>query len=153
MTAREATYLAVMLALGLRVARDIIGMYRWTPSVFLHGLVVVRDTVQVGHVPQAIPTPPLTTGTFYKAAYRSLGPHQVLFTAQTFNAPCLLGVLEIPQGSSALVMTARLHWSVYALFFVGFTLAGFPKLVLGAMVAMFLLDQRGSQWASGGTSG
>jgi len=41
-TAREAIYLAVMLALGLRVARDIIAQYRWTPSIFLHGLVVLE---------------------------------------------------------------------------------------------------------------
>jgi hypothetical protein len=49
-------------------------------------------------------------------------------------------VLEIPEGSSTLVMTARLQWSVYALFFVGFTMAGFPWLALLGLGTLFVIN-------------
>jgi hypothetical protein len=82
----------------------------------------------------------MSTGVFYGARYRSLGPDEVAFTAQTFNGPCLVGRLVLNREEAALSMYARPYWSVYAVFFIGFWCAGFPWQVLAFISAMFAIN-------------
>ena len=69
-----------------------------------------------------------------------MGPHELAFTAQTFNAPCLLGRLLINPEDSSLTMRARLQWSFYAIFVVGFAIVGFPWPVFLFMGLMFVVN-------------
>ena len=137
MTWREGMTGVVLLALGLQLARDMLALQRWSPGLFRGGPVVLRARRLLSKMPEDIPTPALRTGAMYKAQYRALASHEVAFTAQTFNAPCLLGRLILKPEEGALAMVGRLHWSFYAMFFVGFALIGFPWPVFAFMAVMF----------------
>ncbi len=140
MTWREGTIGIVLLALGLQLARDTLALCRWSPSLFRGGPVVLRAHRLLSRIPAHIPTPALRTGAMYSAQYRAFESHEVAFTAQTFNAPCLLGRLIVKPDEDALVLVGRLHWSLYAVFVVGFALIGFPWPVFVFMAGMFVVN-------------
>jgi hypothetical protein len=123
---REFLILGVLVILGVLLARDSLRLHRWNPHLFRGGPVVFRESRRLARVPESLPTPEVSTGLFYGTRYRTLGPAEVAFTAQTFNAPLLLGRLEIDRKGSALTATGRLHWGLWAFFLVVFSLVGFP---------------------------
>jgi hypothetical protein len=136
-TWRESVIGLALLALALQLARDMLALHRWSPDLFRGGPVVLRARRLLAGMPDHIPTPALRTGALYKAQYRALARHEVAFTAQTFNAPCRLGRLLLKPDEGALAMVGRLHWSLYTIFVVGFTLIGFPWPAFLLMAVIF----------------
>ena len=132
----EFLIVGVLVLIGVVFARDALQLHRWTPSLFRGRPVVFRESRALIRVPQGLPTPALRTGLFYGAKYRSLGPEEVAFTAQTFSAPLLLGRLWVDREAMVLMATGRLHWGLWAFFIVGFWLAGFPWPALLFIVAL-----------------
>lgn len=137
MTTREIIYVAIMLALAIQLGRDMLRLYRWSPSLFRGGPVVLRDSRPLTRLPDAIPVTGMRTPLGYPARYKAFSKHEVAFTVQTFTAPCLFGRLIVDVGGPSLALTARLNWSVYAVFVVGFALAHFPWFVFPGIAAMF----------------
>jgi hypothetical protein len=123
---RESLIVGVLVLLGVLLARDSLRLHRWNPHLFRGGPVVFRESRPLARIPESLPTPEVTTGLFYGARYRSLGPGEVAFTAQTFNAPLLLGRLQVDREGSALTATGRLHWGLWSFFLVAFLFVGFP---------------------------
>jgi len=139
-TLREGVYLLIIVALGIQAGRDMLALHRWRPSLFRGGPVVFRRTKTLAAVPQAIPMPPLRTGWFYSARYKALGELEVAFTAETFNAPCLLGRLVVEREGPSLTMLGRPQWSFYAIFLVGFSFAGFPWQAMLFVLALIAIN-------------
>jgi hypothetical protein len=132
----DTLIIALLVLIGVVFARDALRLHRWSPSLFRGRPIVFRESRSLTRVPQAVPMPDVSTGLFYAARYRSLGPAELAFTAQTFNAPLLLGRLSVNREAMELTATGRLHWGLWAFFLVGFSLVGFPWPALLAILAL-----------------
>jgi hypothetical protein len=135
-TVPEVLTIGVLVLIGVLLTRDTLRLHRWSPTLFRGRPVVFRESRALTRIPQGLPTPHLRTGLFYGAKYQSLGPEELAFTAQTFNAPLLLGRLRVDREPLALTATGRLHWGLWALFIVGFSLMGFPWPALLFVLAL-----------------
>jgi hypothetical protein len=132
----EFLIIGVLVLIGVLLVRDTLRLHRWSPSLFRGRPVVFRESRPLTRIPQRLPTPDVSTGLFYGTKYRSLGPEELAFTAQTFNAPLLLGRLSVDREAVVLTATGRLHWELWAFFIVGFSLIGFPWPALLFVLAL-----------------
>jgi hypothetical protein len=128
--------LAVLAVLGLLLARDSLRLSRWQPEQFREGPVVFRESRALAVVPAVLPTPEVSTGLFYDTEYWSLGPTEVAFTAQTFNGPLLLGLLEVDPARSTLTATGRLHWTAWAIALLACALTGSSWTAYAVVLAL-----------------
>ncbi len=139
-TLREGAYLLVIVALGLRLGRDMLALHRWQPDLFRGGPIILRTTRPLAVSPTSIPTPPLRTGWFFGAKYKVLSNSEVGFTAQSFNSPCLIGRLVVDSEAPSLTLLARPLWTAYAVFIVGFTFIGFPWQALLLAIGLMAVN-------------
>lgn len=132
-----ALVIAVLTVLGGLLARDMLRLSRWSPALFRSGPVVLKESRTIANLSNTLPTPFVASGWFQSAQYREIGPGEAAFIAPVLNAPMLLGRLIADPQAGRLSMEARPYWSLHAMFFFGFALAGFPWPPLATMAVAF----------------
>jgi len=149
----QLAVIAVLVALGIVAFRETMALRRWDAEFFRRGLVIVRDDLPLSSDPARLPPPSDPGAGFLSWPVKSqiVTPLEIVFTAQTTNAPCLKGLLFFDASSHRLVVLGRMFWGALPLLVVGLAmlaaLEGAPfvyafVVVFLAVVGNYLAERR-----------
>jgi hypothetical protein len=125
-------YVLPLVLLGIYAGVEEVRLRRWTPNAFRSGICVYRRTAPLRNAPREVPLPHPRGSVFWSNRLEAtrLGATEIAFVYPAMRKATMRGLVRFDPVNASLEMTGRLNFGFWALFAVGFTMAGMRMAIL-----------------------